>query len=60
MHPDHVARLRKLPSDTRERVCERATIIHEACPGVSWEEADQRAYDQVVNGKQPALPGVAA
>lgn len=61
MSPDHVARLRRLPADKRERVCERACLIHEAEGGrLTWEQADERAWDLEVNGKQPALPGVAA
>ena len=31
------------PLGLRTAVIERASLIHEACPGISWAEADERA-----------------
>lgn len=39
----HKARLARMTEDQRDRVTERAAIIWEGNPGMSWEEADERA-----------------
>lgn len=39
----HAERLSRMPEDIRDRVRERAAIIWTSCPGISWEEADERA-----------------
>ncbi len=36
-------RLRRLPEAVRVRVLERASILHEAVPGMTWERADEAA-----------------
>ncbi len=58
MTHEHQQRLRKLTPDQREAVHERAAIIHEACPGTTWEAADDQAWSLEVEGRQPSLPGV--
>lgn len=44
--PSHLVLLSKLRADARDRVLERAALIHEACPGTTWPEADALAYGQ--------------
>lgn len=39
----HWRKLLTLTDDKRGRVLERASLLHEYVPGMSWEEADERA-----------------
>ncbi len=55
MTPEHSARLRRLPQDVRDLVLERACLRHEACPGLTWEQADEEAYDEVMGVRQRSL-----
>lgn len=48
MKPETTERLRRLRADVRDRVLERACILHEACPGLTWDEADELALEQEV------------
>lgn len=54
-----IARLR---AEVACRVRERAAIIHEACPGISWATADARAYAEEASGQRslPLGPGFSA
>ncbi len=43
---EHAAILARLPEDTRARVRERAALIWDGNPGMTWDEADRLALDQ--------------
>lgn len=58
MTPEHQQRLRTLTPDQREAVHERAAIIHEACPGTTWAQADAQALAEVTDRGQRTLAGV--
>jgi len=58
MTPEHTARLRKLTPDQRDLVVERAAIVHEACPGTIWAQADAQALAEVADRGQQSLAGV--
>ncbi len=45
MTSTHAEAMRRLPPDVRTRVMERAAIIWEGNPGMSWEEADRKALE---------------
>lgn len=52
----HHERLARLGDDARDRVGERAAILHYDA-GLEWPEADERAWQQEAH-KQRGLPGV--
>lgn len=54
----HLERLARLPEHRRRAVEERAAIKHEACPGMTWDQADDAAWAEEAY-PQRALPGVA-
>jgi hypothetical protein len=54
----HWEALRRLPDDLRMAVLERATLRYDGCPGLTWEEADRLALEEVLGGRQRRLPGV--
>lgn len=58
MAAGHWTRLLRLSEDARARVLERASILHEACPGITWERADELAlaYETCI-GAQTRMVG---
>jgi hypothetical protein len=44
--PAHRRVLEQLRDEVADRVRERAAILHEACPGLTWEQADLMAFEQ--------------
>lgn len=49
--------LERLPEEKRRDVLERAALIYDGCPGITWQEADERALE-AEGLKQRTLPGV--
>lgn len=43
--PDVARVLELLRDEVADRVRERAAIIHAACPGTTWDEADRLALE---------------
>lgn len=57
LRPSHLARLSRLRPERKCAVLERAAIKHEACPGMTWDEADDAAWAEEAY-PQRELPGV--
>lgn len=55
--PSMAAKLARLTAQRRCLVSERAAILHESNPGMTWERADELALQQE-GSAQPALPGM--
>ena len=58
MTPEHQQRLRTLTPYQRDLADERAAIVHEACPGTTWAQADAQALAEVTDRGQRTLAGV--
>lgn len=55
--PSMAAKIARLRDVHRCLVSERAAILHEANPGMTWERADELAYQQEAH-PQASLPGL--
>jgi hypothetical protein len=53
----HLAKLRALTEATADRVRERACLIFDGCPGVTWDEADDQAFEQEAHAQVSLFRG---
>lgn len=54
----HAARLAGVTERRREALLERAALIFDGCPGVTWDEADDLAWTQEGRDQRSLFGGV--